>query len=383
MNILKNILINSSSLSFRVEFHHIKAHQDDLRDFSILSWPAQLNCAVDAGAKRSLQNAYVTPPASCQCFPLEPIICYLGKEKVTSDAGEAVQIWAHRRLAHKAFVDGKILTGAQFDVVVWEVVYDALHWAPHMFQLWACKQVWDIAGIKYLRCKWDETVKKWCLSCRRAKEMAEHVLLFQEAKRVKTLQTTISLLDEWLAKAGTEPGLGCCIIRYASGHGYKTMEEICRPEHENYKIMALKQNKLSWRRFMEEMLSKSLVSIQEEYHCIFGEEPATWKWASQLVIQLLEVVHGQWACHNIQMHDQMKGMLCTEEKEHLLKEIKIEMTLGFNVFLDMDKSLVVVTLEDMEASGGESQEYWLLAVQMAWAAKALTDGLATMDTIPS
>jgi hypothetical protein len=53
----------------------------------------------------------------------------------------------------------------------------------------------------------------------------------------------------------------------------------------------------------------------------------------------------------------MKGTLHTEEKEHLLKEIKIEMELGFDGFLDMDKSLVMVTLEDMEASGGESQEY--------------------------
>jgi hypothetical protein len=39
--------------------------------------------------------------------------------------------------------------------------------------------------------------------------------------------------------------------------------------------MVLEQDKLGWRRFMEEMLSKSLVSLQEEYHCISGEGPAT------------------------------------------------------------------------------------------------------------
>jgi hypothetical protein len=62
-NILKNILINCLYLSFQVELHHIKAHKDDLRDFSTLSWQSQLNCAVDAGAKRLLQNTYVSPPA--------------------------------------------------------------------------------------------------------------------------------------------------------------------------------------------------------------------------------------------------------------------------------------------------------------------------------
>ncbi len=120
------------------------------------------------------------------------------------------------------------------------------------------------------------------------------MILCQEAGRVETLQATICFLDEWLVQSGTDLGLWCCIIKYTRGHGYKTMEEVCRSEHEKYKIMALEQDKLGWRRFMEGMLSKSLVSLQEEYHCISGEGLATRKWASRLVIRLLEVVHGQW-----------------------------------------------------------------------------------------
>ena len=38
-----------------------------------------------------------------------------------------------------------------------------------MFQMSACKQVWDIAGMNYLHSKWDRTVDKWCPICRRAK----------------------------------------------------------------------------------------------------------------------------------------------------------------------------------------------------------------------
>ncbi len=78
----------------------------------------------------------------------------------------------------------------------------------------------------------------------------------------------------------------------------------------------------------------------------------------------------------------MKGTLCIEEKERLLKEIEIKMALGFDRFLDMDKSLATVTLEDMEASGGESQEYWLLAMWMAHAVETLADGLVAADTMP-
>lgn len=82
-DILKNILINCTNLSFDVAFQHIKAHQDDKMDFDLLSRPAQLNCAVDAGAKRALHEAYASaPPQRCR-FPLEPIVCYVGKEKMT------------------------------------------------------------------------------------------------------------------------------------------------------------------------------------------------------------------------------------------------------------------------------------------------------------
>ncbi len=82
------------------------------------------------------------------------------------------------------------------------------------------------------------------------------------------------------------------------------------------------------------------------------------------------------------MHDETKGTLQTEEKEHLQREIEIEMALGFDGFLEMGRSLATAALEDIESSGGCSQEYWLLAVRIARAAKALAEGSAAIDTLP-
>lgn len=225
-----------------------------------------------------------------------------------------------------------------------------MHSVPRMFQLWACKQVWDIAGTNYPRSKWDGTVKKWCPSCRRAKETCAHVSQCREKGRIQTLQATIGFLDTWLEKVGTDPDLRRCIIQFARGHGYKSMEEVCGVER--LKVMAREQDKIGWRRFMEGMISKQMLCLQEEYHVLTGEGPSTRKWAAQLVCRLLEVVHGQWVYRNIQVHDKQQGVLRTEEKEHLLREIEIEMALGFHGFLEMDASLATVTLEDMESSGG-------------------------------
>jgi hypothetical protein len=131
---------------------------------------------VDAGAKSTLREAYeLLGHLVSKRFPLEPIVCFVGREKMTSNCGDSVQFWAHRRLAREAFINSKLMTRLQFDLVAWEPVYDGLHKVPQMFQLWVCKQVWDIAGTNYPQAIWDGAVKKWCLSCRRAKETTAHV----------------------------------------------------------------------------------------------------------------------------------------------------------------------------------------------------------------
>jgi hypothetical protein len=100
------------------------------------------------------------------------------------------------------------------------------------------------------------------------------------------------------------------------------------------------------------------------------------------VVRLLEVTHSQWIYRNIQVHDEQQGTIRTQEKEALQREIKEEMEMGFEGFLDMDKSLARVTLEDLEKGGGERQEYWLLTVKAARAAKRLMAENSTVDTWP-
>ena len=135
---------------------------------------------------------------------------------------------------------------------------------------------------------------------------------------------------------------------------------------------------------MEGMISKQLVCIQADYRAHKGEGIMAMAWASQLVVWLLEVTHSQWIYRNIQVDvdDEQQGTIRTQEKEALQREIKEEMEMGFEGFLDMDKSLSKVTLEDLEKGGGERQEYWLMAVKAARAAKRLADGNATVDTWP-
>ncbi len=93
LNVLKNIMIHCSLMTFDRLFLHISTHQDDREEFKNLSRQAQLNCACNFGAKCVLlrQNPDVLPRQ--QPFPLEAISIWAGKEKMTSGTGSS--IWFH------------------------------------------------------------------------------------------------------------------------------------------------------------------------------------------------------------------------------------------------------------------------------------------------
>ena len=64
----------------------------------------------------------------------------------------------------------------------------------------------------------------------------------------------ISFLEEWLGTVGTDLGLRKCLVRYAKGHGFKNMEEVCG--EDQLWTMAQEQDQVGWRRFMKGMIVK-------------------------------------------------------------------------------------------------------------------------------
>ena len=83
-DILKVILRAHLGTSCLCKYKHV-LHQDDKLGFYILSRPAQLNCLMDAKAKRVLLHAETKEIDAQQQFPTETITCYVENRKVTSE----------------------------------------------------------------------------------------------------------------------------------------------------------------------------------------------------------------------------------------------------------------------------------------------------------
>lgn len=381
-DILKNILVNCTNLSFVRNYEHIAAHQDDKKAFHELSRAAQLNCAVDAGAKRQITELDLTAPLRQYRFPLEPIVCFAGKWKLTASMGRHIRFHAHRCLARSALADMKVISSAQFDVIAWQYVGKALEEVPRMFQLWACKQVLGIASTNGLVSKWDDSIDSLCPSCRQCTETAGHILQCNEAGLVDVLLQTIALLETWLHKMDTEPRLSSHILEFARGRGAARMQDICRQDDEQYQRMARSQDLIGWRRFMEGMVSRRIVEIQRDYLQMKG---LVWKldrWATGFTTRLLEITHGQWLYRNVVVHDTTAGQLANVRKEKILAEIEEHQSKGDEGLLEEHKYLLDINLDDIGELDGVGHEYWLLAIQAARVAKA-TIGSVTRQQNPS
>jgi hypothetical protein len=238
-------MVHCSDLSFRRLYSHVKAHQDDNIQYRDLSRPAQLNCQMDYHTKKAIWEAGLVDEEITQRFPLEPVCIFLGKNKLTSDKGDALRFWVNRKLAKEWFYEHNILYAQAFDKVDWESVHSSLWRVPWLFQIWECKQVMGISPANG-NIPWDKTIDPLCLSYIQVKETCLHITCCNQAGRVDALMKSIEILELWLIKVDTDPVLLSCIVEFAKGRGGITMTEICWDKAQQYRLMATDQDDIGW-----------------------------------------------------------------------------------------------------------------------------------------
>ena len=329
-DILKNILVNCSTLSFTRFFSHVKAHQDEEEDWTQLTRESQLNCGCDYGAKKRIYSSDPPEELRQRAFPLEPITLFVGDEKITSESGPVIRFAAHKQEARSLFSSLQILRPDQFDAVAWAQIHRSLHRAPKMFQMFAFKQVFNVSAVFNNLSKQDKYkhLGRMCPCCTYQVETAGHILFCEEEGRVKNFLRQAEVLANWLREVGTDWELSELIVAFVKSRGGKTMEECGRFLHPTLRRLSLAQDLIGWRRFMEGMVSAELVEFVKLYGVGEDCKLEAEIWVEKLVIKLLEVTHGQWIFRNLMVHDSISGALVTKDKETLQEEIENQKELG-------------------------------------------------------
>jgi hypothetical protein len=97
------------------------------------------------------------------------------KNKLTLDKGERLKFWVQQQQARSFYHNTDIIYGPQFNTIDWEMVYTTLCCVPCRFQIWACKQVMDIAPANGNR-QWEQNLCLLCPSCAQVNETCLHLL---------------------------------------------------------------------------------------------------------------------------------------------------------------------------------------------------------------
>ena len=129
-DILKNILVSYSDLTFQRVFETVNAHQDDWGSYQSLTQSEKLNCLMDGKAKQEIWNRHPDNLPHQEAFTLESLCKIIGIEKLSSDTGARIRFWVHKQRAEEVFRNQKILLPDQLKEVNWEMVYSALHELP-------------------------------------------------------------------------------------------------------------------------------------------------------------------------------------------------------------------------------------------------------------
>jgi hypothetical protein len=83
-NILKNIPVNCSNISFDRYYSHIHSHQNNKEEYKYLSRPLQLNCSMDFLTKQTLWELQLTLLPTQKAFPLKPVCIFCRRHQNNS-----------------------------------------------------------------------------------------------------------------------------------------------------------------------------------------------------------------------------------------------------------------------------------------------------------
>ena len=98
-----------------------------------------------------------------------------------------------------------------------------------------------------------------------------------------------------------------------------------------YSKLELSQDLIGWRKFMEEMISKEMLVIQQEYldlRVARGTSTTPISWAKGNIVCLIEITHAPWLYRNVHVHDTVTELHATHRKEELQKEIEDKIQMG-------------------------------------------------------
>ena len=222
--------------------------------------------------------------------------------------------------------------------------------------MWRSKQHTGFCGTRVQVGRYSglECPDKKCPSCGR-KEMAEHILICSNEDRTRLLAETTEDLSTWLNQEHlTNLELAYWIPKYILMHGHKSFASL-GVMSPRMKALAVSQDKIGWRNFMEGCISTHFYFIQHYHLALSGSLLNGSDWTKSLITKILHITHLQWIYQNFALHDRLHGYLHKKKLEDIRQTIKALSDMAPEEVPEENKFLLEINFGDLNKSHIDTQ----------------------------
>jgi hypothetical protein len=363
VDMIRSIRRIKASLTIKVLFQHVKGHQDSLRPFAELSRLSQLNVSMDKLAKsylcHLLDKCNSTVPSNIHG---EGWSCWIDHTKTTTDPTAQIRDHVFRQpmrdyLHRKGKVDEHAF--AEIDWAASGAAFDSF---PQLFRLWATKHVSGWCGVNSMRFAWGMSETHHCPNCGSGHEMTAHIPVCPALSMQECWTDSIDGFEIWLTTVDTHPDIQQCILDTLRERS--TTASFSQHSTSTTLLAAKSQDRIGWLNLIEGKVSTHWRDLQARHYKELSSRRTANSWATELIVNLLEISHAQWIQRNDGLYEVADNGLPTEEAAQLLIDIQEAMAPGTKG-LNKEDHYLIKSMEYITSLNAAEQQRWLQTLHFA------------------
>jgi hypothetical protein len=370
------------TVKFCMVYSHVRAHQDRILPWSMLTLEQQLNVicnelANGAVARYLSEGVHHLGP---KFLPFKKVAVVLDGVKLTTDVGSEVQYCLGKEDAERFYTKPRdVIRGTnrgglgwssdRFHSVAWQALDLALKSKPDMFQLWLSKQCIGICATRQNMARIQDILDDECPNCLQPRETSDHLNRCPDVGRTFLFRDSISAIFQWMHEYNhTDSELAYWLEKYLIYRGTLSMTAlITKGGGGSPQLMtaAASQDLIGWTEFLHGKISVNIESIQH-IHCTLSPCRITGSdWMKAMSSHLMQASHCQWIFRNFTLHDKQRGYLRLKHCKDLLRELDKLIDTPSDDIPEESRYLLELDYSKLYNASFERQSYWVLAMKAA------------------
>lgn len=353
------------------EFHHVKAHQDDTKDFEDLSFHEQLNVIADDQAKQHMawmkHNNVIFPNVPTRIFNEKCTILWQQPDgtqyKIGSKLESTLQRLITQTTIRQYWTDHQKFHHNDQQDIDWSSLNTGINGLPSTRKRWLSKWMSGYCGIGVKMKQWKFQPHDLCPRCQQPHETINHVLQCPHVEAKHLWNTSIDTLEVWLGNHTSADITMAICGSLRAWHDRTPFPAIQTGNTALTRALNL-QDKMGWDSFIDGFQAIHWRTAHQLYLDQSQSQKSSMKWKSIVQRKIWQIAWEMWEHRNSVLHNN-DASTHRIDAEELTSEIRDEHQRGSVGLSFRHRYLFSYSLQRMLQLSVEDKKQWLTSVYIA------------------